>query len=818
MVQANALVAPAARAAKLGEALSLWRGALLADVLTEALRERLGSQLDGMRLQAIELKALADLTTGLHGQVVTELTVVMRQHPAREKLAGLLMLALYRCGRQVEALEVYRDTRKHLVDQFGVEPAAELQRLNEQILRNEVPPPPATVTTSTSDDVMRPRQLPLNVRGFAGRDHEIGQLHRALASKPPSPANVVIVSGMGGVGKTSLAVFWAHRVLDHFPDGQLYLDLHGFDPSASPVSPADALLRLLDAFGLPAARVPATADAQAGLYRTILANRKVLVVLDNARDADQVRPLLPGNPGCFVLITSRDQLAGLVAAEGAIMLPLRPLPTRDAFSLLAARLHNQRLDAEPQAVADIIASCAQLPLALTIVAAKAAAQPRASLERIAAALRHSARPLDAFDVGDTATDIRRVFSWSYHSLSAPSARLFGLLALHPGPDVASEAIASLAAQPPHTVHQQLAELVRHHLIILTESGRYRFHDLVRSYALEVVEASPERAAAIRRVLSYYRHSAHQAAMLSYPTRDPIPLDEAEPAVTITRFGEKEDAVAWISAEYQALLGLIRFAADNGFAEYASVLSWALENYFDSRGLWRDWREVSTIALDCAQRVDDKLGQALAHRGLSRAASRMADYNQAEEHCVQAEQLFIQLNDPVGLAHTYVSHGYLAERLGHLDQTLAHTEKALTLFRSAGHLVGEGRALNNLGWHHALRGEYDLALSYCNEAVTLQQKTGNRTSEANAWDSLGYVHLHRKAFADAVDCYERALALHREDSNRTDEADVWESIGEVHVASGDKAQAIVALHSAITILQDIDPAAADRLHRRIHQLS
>ena len=821
VAQASALQQPAGRAAKLGEALSLWRGALLADVLTDAMRDTLGGHLESLRMQAVEQKAAADLATGRHGQVVTDVTVLLQQHPAREHLANLLMLALYRCGRQAEALEVYRRTRQHLVDVLGIEPAAELQRLNGQILRDQVPSPAAVaaVALSKHDGEAIPRQLPLNVRAFTGRGNEIEQLDRMLAgASHPGTTNVVVVSGMGGVGKTSLAVYWAHRVQEQFPDGQLYLDLRGFDPSGSPIPPTDALRRLLDAFGLPAEQIPASADAQAGLYRTMLANRKALILLDNARDADQVRPLLPGSSGCSVVITSRDQLAGLVAAEGAILLPLEPLLAGDARGLLAARLRTRRLDAEPGAVAEIIASCANLPLALTIVAAQAAAQPQASLERIAAALRHPTRPLDAFDVGDATTDVRRVFSWSYRSLSPAGARLFGLLALHPGPDAALTAIASLAGESPHVVQGQLTELIRHHLVVQSGTGRYGFHDLVRAYALEVVQSSPERDLAVRRVLGHYLHSAHAAAMRCHPTRDPLPLPQIPAGVTVTPMPGKGDALAWISAEYQAILAAIRYCARHGFGEFAPRLSWTLENFFDSRGLWRDWHEIDNIALDAARRVNDTLGQAIAHRSLSRVTSRLASYGEAEQHCLQAERLFAQLDDPAGLAHAYVSHGFVAERLGRLDETLAHTERALALFRTAGHVVGEARALNNLGWHHALRGRYDLALDYCREAVTLQRKSGNRTSEANAWDSLGYIHLQRQEFQEAIDCYEQALALHRGDGNRSDEAETWESISEVHIANGRMGDAIVALKSAMVIRGDIDPAATALIQARIDQLS
>jgi len=367
------------------------------------------------------------------------------------------------------------------------------------------------------------------VASFVGRSGHLRALDALLQDQGAAPTAVVIsaIAGMAGVGKTALAVHWAHRVAGRFPDGQLYVNLRGFDPGGAGLDPGQALHGFLEAFGVPPARIPEDLAAQSGLFRSLLAGKRMLVLLDNARSAEQVRPLLPGSPGCLAIVTSRDKLAGLVATEGARPLALDLLTAADARDLLARRLGADRVAAEPAAIACIIAACARLPLALTIAAARAATSPTFPLAAIAAELREAASALDPFDAGESATDVRTVFSWSYRALSAPAARMFRLLGLHPGPDVAVTAAASLAAVPPGQARALLAELTRAHLLAEHAPGRYAFHDLLRAYASELASAQEcpaDRASAVHRLLDHYLHREQRRG-----ARGRLPVRGAGPA-------------------------------------------------------------------------------------------------------------------------------------------------------------------------------------------------------------------------------------------------------------------------------------------------
>ncbi|SCL31869.1 NB-ARC domain-containing protein [Micromonospora rhizosphaerae] len=475
------------RVALLRQALALWRGTPLADLPGDwAARVREGLQ--QQRLDAVVCWAEAELRRGNAGDLVGPLTDLIAEHPLVEPLAALLMRALHSTGRTATALDCYVAMRRRLVDQVGMEPGAELQQLHRAILRGDLDQASGWGRERSGHAV--PAQLPLDVHGFAGRDTELCQLDAILTAAGEEPTTVAILAltGTAGVGKTALAMHWAHRVANRFPDGQLYVNLRGFDANSPATRPDEALRALLDALQVPPQRVPASLAAQVGLYRSLLADRRVLVVLDNASDADQVRPLLPGSPGCLVVVTSRNQLPGLVAAEGAHPLTLGLLSTDDARQMLARRLGPERVAAEPRSVDDIIARCAQLPLALAIVAARAATHPEFPLGMLVADLGDSSGGLEPFSGGDPSTDVRAVFSWSYRTLSPSAARLFRLLAVHPGPDIATTAAASLIGAPPGQVRPLLAELARAHLVTEHPAGRFAFHDLLRAYATELVEA------------------------------------------------------------------------------------------------------------------------------------------------------------------------------------------------------------------------------------------------------------------------------------------------------------------------------------------
>ena len=481
---------PAQGVRHLRAARALWHGQSLADVTGVAWLEEQAVRLDLLCLQVRRALAEARLAAGEHADLVPELEEMVAESPLDEQVYGQLMLALYRCGRQADALAVFGRLRAVLAEQLGIDPSPVMRNLQTAILRQDeaLTVPARSLTALAARPVPVPAQLPPAVPGFAGRAAELASLDAVLAraerERCAGSAAVVIpaVSGTAGVGKTALAVQWAHRVAARFPDGQLYVNLRGFGPGSQPAEPAEVVRGFLAGMGVAPDQIPDGAPAQTALYRSLLAGKRVLVVLDNARDAGQVRPLLPGSPGCLAIVTSRSDLAGLVAAEGAYPVSLDLLPSAEAGELLAHRLGEARVASEPAAVSEIIERCARLPLALAIAAARAASRPGFPLAAIAAGLRGAAATLDPFGGADPATDVRAVFSWSCCLLSADAARLFVLLGLHPGPDISVPAAASLAAVPSARAGALLAELAAAHLLSEHRPGRYTAHDLLRAYA------------------------------------------------------------------------------------------------------------------------------------------------------------------------------------------------------------------------------------------------------------------------------------------------------------------------------------------------
>ena len=477
-----------AAVAHLADGLGLWRGAMLAGLTRGPVLAARCTAVEEERLAVVEDLADAHLALDQPGEAVALLREQVRDHPLRERGHILLIRGLDRLGDVAAALAGYTNARTALADQLGIEPGPDLQELHRAILNRESPPetPRAAVTAPAAarDTEPVPAQLPPDVYGFTGRQLELDRLDALLSTPADHPTAVVIsaIAGTAGVGKTATAVHWAHRVSRQFPDGQLYVNLRGFDPAGSPATPAEAVRGFLDALHIPAQRIPADLPAQIGLYRSLLGGRRMLVVLDNARDADQVRPLLPGVPGCLALVTSRNQLVSLVAVEGAHPLPLDLLTPGEARDLLARRLGAGRVAEAPDSVDAIITRCARLPLALAIVAARAATNPNVALDAFAEGLRDAPDQLDALTTGDAITDVRAVFSWSYQALEPPAARLFRLLGLCPGADIGIATVASLAGVTVAEVRPVLAELTRACLLTEQSPGRYAFHDLLRAYA------------------------------------------------------------------------------------------------------------------------------------------------------------------------------------------------------------------------------------------------------------------------------------------------------------------------------------------------
>ncbi|MFC6017000.1 BTAD domain-containing putative transcriptional regulator [Plantactinospora solaniradicis] len=808
----------ARRGALLRDALALCRGTPLAG-LSGAWVQRVREGCRQQRLDAVVAWARVELRLGNYHAVTDQVHRELSEYPLVEPLTETLMRALYAAGRTAEALDCYTAIRQRLVDALGVGPGPALQELHQAILRGDTY---QVAAPTRPHEPTVPAQLPADVRGFTGRDIEILQLDRILDTAEQQPTSVVIsaVSGTAGVGKTALAVHWAYRVIDRFPDGHLYVNLRGFDTVGSPVSPAEAVRGFLDAFAVPPERVPANLDGQVGLYRSLLSRRRVLILLDNARDADHVRPLLPGAPGCLALVTSRNQLSGLVAGEGAHLLTLDLLTADESRQLLAWRLGVDRVAAEPEAVDEITALCARLPLALAIVAARAAAHAGFSLDALAAELRDARGSLDAFGGGELVTDVRAVFSWSYRTLSSDSARLFRQLGQHRGPDINLPAAASLAGIPVQQTRSLLAELTRAHMAAEHSPGRYTLHDLLRTYATEqaqALDAPVERDSAVLRLLDHYLHTAHLADRLLDPHRDAITLGRRQPGVTPEVPAGSAQALAWFTAEQPAIIAAIRQAVETGLDVHACELAWALVTFFDRQGHWHDLVTTQCAALEAARSLVDGARQAFAHRYLGRAYTRLGQYDEAHAHLSSALRLYVELGDCAGQAHIHRGLSWVSEGKGLMPEALDNSERALKLFRTTGHRAGQADSLNAVGWYHALLGEYQLAITYCEEALTLLRELEDRYGQAATLDSLGYAYHHLGRYELAASCYDTALELLRETGDRHHEAEVLVHLGTTHRAARDHDAAGHAWRGALSIFDQLGHAGAEQVRAQLVDL-
>jgi DNA-binding SARP family transcriptional activator/tetratricopeptide (TPR) repeat protein len=815
-----------ARAADLlREALALWRGEALADVPSRLLRARELPHLEDQRLHALAGRIDADLQLGRNAEVVAELRQLVAAHPLVEHFHAQLMLGLYGSGRQADALAVYAGVRRVLADELGMDPGPELRLLHQRILAADsglLPAagrPPGAPAPGSAREPSVPRQLPAAVRHFAGRAGALKAL-AGLAAEAGAAGPAVVISaidGTAGIGKTALAVHFAHQVAGQFPDGQLYVNLRGFDPAAPPLAPGEAIRIVLDALAVPAAQVPTGLDAQAGLYRSLLAGRRLLVLLDNARDADQVRPLLPASPGCLVIVTSRRQLTSLVAAEDAYPLTLDLLTGAEALELLTRRLGPERIAADPRAVDELTGLCAHLPLALSIAAARAASQASLPLASLAAELRDAAGRLDALDAGSPAADVRAVFSWSYRQLDATAARVFRLLGLHPGPDISTPAAASMAALPPRDARAALAELTRANLVTGQADGRFTCHDLLRAYAAERALADDGEAgrhAAIGRMLDHYLHTAYSAAMLLHSWGNPAVPPRRQPGVEPERLASASEAVAWFEAERPVLMAATARALEAGFGTHAWQIPWAMARFLDMRGYSTDWVTSEQTALAAAQRLGDRAAEAGAHLRLGSARSVVGADQDAHAELERALSIYTELGDLPGQAYAHDSLTMFCQFQGHDAEALGHARQALALFTAAGDRTGQAHALNAVGWLHAKLGDHRRALGYCEQALDLLPGLGYRQLEAATWDSLGYAHHHLGDHTESEACYRRALEVFLEIGDRLGEAVTLDHIGDGHRAGGRPQEARAAWEEALAILDGLHHPDAGEIRAKL----
>lgn len=828
-------------------ALAGWEGMPLAGLpgpLAEAERSRLNEEW----LNTMETRLELDIQLGRHHNVIPELTSLTGDHPLREELSRLLMLALYRAGRQAEALAAYRGAWNTLVTELGIEPGTALRQLHDRILAADasldLPPPPQQVhgeprheppkqpatevdtqmytASPPAVNTVGPAQLPADLPTFTGRHSELEQIRGLLHADGSLPDTVVIsaISGMAGIGKTTLAVHWAHEIADRFPDGQLAINLRGFDPTGTIVPPEEAIRIFLDALGVPAQRIPSGLDAQQALYRSMLANRRVLILLDNAREVEQVRPLLPGSPGCMVIVTSRNQLTGLIVGDGGYPLTLNQLTPAESRDFIEHRFGARRAVAEPQAIEEIVERCARLPLALAIVAARAATHPAFPLSAIADELRDSYGNLDVFAGDDLSTDVRAVFSWSYETLSAPAARLFHLLGLHTGHDMSAPAAAALAGLTLRQTRGLLVELAHANLLTEQLPGRYTVHDLLRQYAAERVlteETAEERDLAVERLLSWYLYTADATYPLLTPKRRRVPLGPVPASCQPLTFTTLDQALDWCAAERANLVAAVHQAGASARSDIAWKLTCALWGFFYLRSHSRDWLATASTGLRAARAADDRWGEAWSLGSLAAAERTIGQLDAAIGHLHAEGALWRKLGDAQGRTSAVGNLGDAYVQKGQPDKALVYLRRSLALDRLIGHTWGRGIGLANLGDAYQRLGRFDEAIECLEEAMTVLRGSGNRWVEGVALDILGTAQFRLGRHREAVETYRQALEAHREVRNRWGMGHSLGNLGDVHVASGAPGEARANWRQALEILSAFDHPDAERIRERLRRL-
>jgi DNA-binding SARP family transcriptional activator len=767
-------------------ALAVWRGepfSGLSGPLIDTERQRLHQR----HLDALELRAAIMLDRGLDATAVDELSRLANDYPLQERLRAKLMVALYRVGRQADALSVYQDIRRRLADELGVDPGPELSELHQRILRAD-PAVAAPVTAPVRND------LPGDIADFTGRADELTRLLTDRTSGAELSAVVIeAIDGMAGVGKTTLAVHAAHHLAHRYRDAQLFIDLHGHTSGQEPVSPLSALDTLLRALGVPTERIPNDLEARAALWRAELANRSALVVLDNAADAAQIRPLLPGTAQSLTLITSRRQLVDLDFVQ---TLSLDVLPLADAIALFVSVAGDDRAT-DTDAVREVIEQCGYLPLAIRIAGARLRARPAWTVGYLAGRLHQARLPLTEFSAGDRS--VAAAFTLSYQHLDPAQQRMFRLLGVHPGPDFDAASAAALAAIDPETAERLLEDLVDAHLLQQPMAGRYQFHDLLGQHAQITAQAEEPEAArreALRRAVDFYLHTAHQGSRLLDQQHPPIEIEPPAAGCVPDRLADDMAAMVWFDANQNCVLAARIAAEHEGWDTAVWQLAWTLDNFQYRRGHIHtnviSWR----AGLAAAERLNDLAIQARAHRRLGLTLAPTGANEEARHHLNQSLALSEQIGDTLGEAGAHVVLAMAWTFQKDDRQALRHLTQALVLYREVGNTKWEVRTLGMIGACHTRLGDHGRARGYCESALKLCRRQDDHYGQADSLDGLGAIAAHTGQYAEAVQRYEEALALWSELDNTYRQADTLAALGKAYVELNRSDEARTAWQRAI----------------------
>ncbi len=796
----------------LREALDLWSGSPFEDVPSERLQVEYAPHLLETHLEAIELSIDAQLNMGYQRNLVAELRELVRNHPFREGFVGQLMLALHCSGRRADALATYRNARHRLVTELGVEPGAKLQALQQQILGGDetgVVVAPIRSAAQIRRAGSAPAQLPADIGDFTGRVDYLSELEELLRTchgpQERTAVTVVAFTGAGGVGKTTLAVHAAHRHRGRFPDGQLYINLRG--TGDQPVAPGDALGQFLRGLGLDWPAIPVEADERAALYRSMLSGRRVLVVLDDARDAAHVRPLIPAGSRNAVLITSRDRLVSLDAVE---RLHLGVLDEDEARALFTRIVGDIRVTAEPDATVQVLAVCAGLPLAVRIAAAHLAAQPARTIDALAGQLTDVAQRLDVLQADDRS--VRASFQVSYAALTraarvggADPMRVFRLLSLWDGPAISLPAAAAMTGLPESVTEVCAETLVRAHLLESLSPRQFQFHDLMQVYALEQAvheETEADRVLAIRRIFAWYLHTAEGARSLIEPYRR-SPFLPADIEVTALAFKSRDEAVSWCDSERANLVSATRQQARQGFDNYAWRLPTALAPYYNLRKLWTDWITTHQIGLESATRESDSFGQACILADLGRAYTDRRRFDEAGDSYRWALRLFREVGDGPEVLRILANLASMYGERGQPMAALAASDEALRTSRQLGEQRTEAIILGNMGFACAELGRFGDAVGHLQLALKIRQNQNDLHGQGFIHQNLGEVYRNLRRDEEAAEHYRHALEIRQQLGDRFGEATTLASLGQLSAGQQQYAEARECWTTALRIFQDLD---------------
>ncbi|MEU6720431.1 BTAD domain-containing putative transcriptional regulator [Nonomuraea sp. NPDC046802] len=853
---------------QLREALALWRGAALTGtrddlVLTD------GAALDELRIAGLVDRIEADLSLGRHVDLISELRHLVTEYPTHEQLRGQLMTALHRSGRTAEALEEYQIGRRHLRRELALEPGQELNALHQAILSAAAPAtgtfPTGTTTPVSARRSPAPHQLPADIGTFTGRDEHLRELDRLLLGESTAPT-VAVITGAPGIGKTTLATHWSHQAKSRFPDGQLYIDLHGYSPG-EPVTFMQALHQLLYGLGVAQDAIPHGRGERETLYQSLLADRRMLIVLDNAARADQVRPLLPSSLHCRVVITSRDALRGLIVTHDVRPVPLDVMSADEALRLLTAMLGRERVTSEIQAAQTLTRLCDHLPLALRLAAARLVSEPRLPLGEFVAGLAERNR-LDALTIpSDPRLGVRDIFAMSYQGLTEPQQRAFQLMGLHPGPTIGLDEIVVMTGESRGDVGSAIDGLISAHLVHRTADGRYALHDLMWLFARELShdrDSEPFEHASLSRLLDWLLHATNAAMDQIYRVSAHIELEGEKPVHELPSFDGFATAAEWLDLRYPTLMSTIRYARHHGCNAYVWRIVEILDYFFYLRNRIEDWLAALQLALEAARELGDQdgegrilnaLGMATLQAGrpreciayqqqaldLSRMTGDLAseayalnrigysrlsvgEFQQAMADSQRAISLYRQLHNDQGESAATTTLGIACMRMGLLTDALASLRKCLDFERANGNRGDEGYTLVLMGDVYDRLGDLVMALDHYRQAVEVNRGFGQRRFEAEALNGIARVYRKQGRLNESLERHLRALALIRDEGDPTTECEILLDLGHFHFAAGNPDEALsnhrLALDMATTIndpfLQGLAHVAVADAHHALGQ--